>query len=130
MKFGKWRKLKIKVGGNTIKTMKGAQDEDVQFLEKLDREFGLINDVFRCLTKIQKSIDSGYPFDPLNVVVTPNVILSAILSQKETSIHLDCSPICLSREFCNRIIPSMQAELTKKMGLKTRIDRGGFVDFG
>ena len=110
MKLGKWRKLKIKVGGTTVKIARGAQDEDAQFLEKLDREFSLIYDVFKCLSTIDKSL---YPD-----------------REKGIDIHFQCYPICLSRKFCQKVITAMEYELTEKMQLKTRIDRGGFVDYG
>lgn len=103
------RTLKIKVGGNTVKITRGAQDEDAQFLEKLDMEFSLINDVFKCLSKIDKSL---YPDWEEGIVI-----------------HLQCHSICLSRKLCKKIIASMEAELTEKMQTKTRISTEGFVDY-
>ena len=70
MKLGKQRKLKIKVGGHKVKVIHGAQDEDAKFLEKLDDELCLLNDVFKCLTKISKSLHPD--------------------CEKEVIIHLQC----------------------------------------
>ena len=110
MKLGKWRKLKIKVGGNTVKITRGAQDEDVKFLEKLDREFSLLNNVFKCLSEVDKSLYPDWG--------------------KKIILHFQCHRICLGRKFCQKVISSVEAELTEKMELETRIDTGGFVDFG
>jgi len=110
VKLGKWRKLKIKVGGDTVKVIHGAQDEDVKFLEKLDDEFSLINDVFKCLSDVDKSV---YP-DWENRLV----------------IDFQCRRFCLRKEFCQKVIASMESELTEKMQLKTRISTGGFIDYG
>ena len=112
MKLGKWRKLKIKVGGNTVKVIRGAQaqDEGVRFLVRLDSEFSRINYVLKCLSDVQKSVDPDW--------------------EKDLVIYFQCHRICPSKTFCHKVISSMQAELTKKMQLKTRIDTGGFVDFG
>lgn len=112
MKLAKTRKrnLKLKVGGSTVRIPTKEQDEDVQFLEHLERELGLFFDVFKCLSKVDKSLHPD--------------------CEKEIIIHLQCSPICLSRKFCEKVIRAMGAELTEKMQLKTRIDRGGFVDYG
>lgn len=109
MKHGKWRKLKIKVGGDTVKVMEGTQDENVQFLEKLDREFSLLNYVFKCLTEVDKSVYPDW--------------------EKHIVIHFQCPKICPSKKFCQKVISSMEAELSEKMELETRIDKGGFVDY-
>jgi len=110
MKLGKWRKLKIKVGGDTVKVIRGAQDEDVHFLEKLDTEFSLLNNVFKCLSDVDKSVYPDW--------------------EKKISIQFQCPRFCLSKKFCQKVISSMEAELTEKMELETRIDKGGFVDYG
>lgn len=112
MKLGKSRKrtLKIKVGGNKVQITSEGQSEEVQFLEKLDREFSLLNDVFKCLSEVDKSLHPD--------------------CEKEIIIHLQCRRFCLSRKFCQKVISSMEVELTEKMQLKTRIYTGGFVDFG
>ena len=109
MKLGKWRKLKIKVGGDTAKVIHGAQDEDVQSLEKLDREFSLLNNVFKCLSEVDKSI---YPDWGKKIIIS-----------------FRCPRFCGGKEFCKKVISSMEAELTEKMELETRIDKGGFVDY-
>ena len=110
MKLGKRRKLKIKVGGDTVKVIHGAQDEDVQFLEKLDGEFSLINNVFKCLSDVDKSVYPDW--------------------EKHIVIHFQCHRLCLGKKFCQKVITSMEAGLTEKMELETRIDTGGFVDYG
>jgi len=112
MKFGKPRKrtLKIKVGGNKVQITPEVQSEEVQFLDKLDRGLSIFDDVFKCLSTIDKSLYPDY--------------------EKGIVIHLQCSPICLGRKFCHKVITSMEAELTEKMQLQTRISTEGFVNFG
>ena len=111
MKLGKQRKLKIKVGGRKVKVIHGAQDEDVKLLEKLDDELCLLNDVFKCLTEISKSLHPD--------------------CEKEIIIHLQCPGFfCSGKEFCKKVISCMESELTEKMQLKTRISRRGFIDYG
>jgi len=109
MKLGKWRKLKIKVGGTTVKVMRGAQDKDIKFLEKLDDEFSRINDVFKCLSDVDKSVYPDW--------------------EKHIVIDFQCHRFYLKKEFCQKVIASMESELTEKMQLKTRISTGGFVDY-
>ena len=109
MKLGKWRKLKIKVGGDTVKVIHGAQDEDVKFLEKLDEEFSRINNVFKCLSDVDKSVYPDW--------------------EKKIIISFRCPRFCGGKEFCKKVISSMEAELTEKMQLKTRISTEGFVDY-
>lgn len=109
MKLGKWRKLKIKVGGDTVKVAHGTQDEDVQFLEKLDSEFSRINNVFKCLSDVDKSVYPDW--------------------EKHLVIHFQCRRLCLNKKFCQKVISSMEVELTEKMQLKTRISTEGFVDY-
>lgn len=110
MKGGKWQKLKIKVGGDTVKIMQGTQDKDAQFLDKMDREFSAFNDVFRCLSEIDKSLYPDW--------------------EKHIAIYFQCHGFCLSKKFCQKVISFMEAELTEQMELETRIDTAGFVDYG
>ena len=111
MKLGKPRKrtLKIKVGGNKVQITSEGQSEEVQFLEKLDREFSLLNNVFKCLSEVDKSI---YPDWGKKIIIS-----------------FRCPRFCGGKEFCKKVISSMEAELTEKMELETRIDKGGFVDY-
>lgn len=109
MKLSKWHKLKIKVGGDIVKVMNGAQDEDVKFLVKLDNEFDRINDVFKCLSEVDKSV---YPDWEKNIVI-----------------DFQCGRLCISKELCEKVRALMEAELTEKMQLKTRISTGGFIDY-
>ena len=111
MRLGKLRKrtLKIKVGGNKVQITPEVQSEEVQFLDKLDRELSIFDEVFKCLSTIDKSL---YPD-----------------CEKRIVIHLQCRPICLGRKFCQKVITSMEAELTEKMQQQTHISTEGFVNF-
>jgi excinuclease UvrABC helicase subunit UvrB len=109
MKLGKRRKLKIKVGGDTVRIIRGAQDEDVKFLENLDDEISRINDVFKCLSTVDKSV---YPDWEDHLVIS-----------------FQCHRLCLRKAFCHKVIASMEDQLTEKMQLKTRISTGGFIDY-
>lgn len=102
------RTLKMKVGGDTIKLIPGAQDEDAKFLEKLDTELRRFNDTFECLSSVDQSV---YPDWEKNLVIS-----------------FQCrAKLCPNRNsgFCKKVITAMEDGLTEKMNLETRIDTGG-----
>lgn len=102
------RTLKVKVGGQIAQVI--STDEQNE-LELLDREVQLIENVFECLLKIDKSVNA---FD-----------------EKGINISFQCPKFCplANKEFCQDVINLMSNELTKKMSLKTRVDTFGFVDY-
>jgi hypothetical protein len=109
MKFGKWHKLNFKVGGDIVKVMQGAQDEETKFLEKLDSKFNRLNRVFNCLIDIDKSVYPNW--------------------EKHLTIDLQCSGICIEKDFCKKVRKAMEVVLANEMELKTSISAGGFVDY-
>jgi len=100
--------LKIKVGGDTVRVTPTGEETE---LEKLDREVQRIEAVFKCLSKIDESVNA---FD-----------------EEGIGISLQCPKFCplANKEFCQDVVSLMSKELTRKMSLKTRVDTFGFVDF-
>ena len=102
------RTLKIKVGGDRVQVIPSEEDNE---LELLDKEVQRLENVFECLLKIDKSVNS---FD-----------------EKGISISFQCHKFCplANKDFCRDVLDLMSKELTKKMSLKTRVDTFGFVDY-
>jgi ATP-dependent exoDNAse (exonuclease V) beta subunit len=102
------RTLKMRVGGEIVQVI--STDEENK-LALLDKEVQRIENVFECLSKIDKSVNS---FD-----------------EKGIDISLQCPKFCplANKEFCQDVVALASKELTKKMSLKTHVDTFGFVDY-
>jgi len=102
--------LKIKVYGRKFKvtTPPGEKNE----LQELDREVQLMEAVFKCLSKIDKSVGS--------------------YDENEISIDFQHCPMIAfagEKEFCRKAIKLMERDLTKKMRKNISIYTGGFIDY-
>ena len=100
--------LKIKVGGDIVRVI--SSEKENEFLA-LDREIESIGEVFKCLQKIDKSVNE--------------------FNEDEISISLQCTGFCaaMNKKFCQKIVTLMGKELTNKMSISTRVDTMGFVDY-
>lgn len=102
------KKLKVKVNGYPAQVITGSEKNEY---ETLDNEVQYIENVFKCLVKIDKSVSS---FNEMGI-----------------SLSLQCPHFCplANKEFCRDVVILMSKELTRKMSLKTWVDTGGFIDY-
>jgi hypothetical protein len=105
--YSKIRKipLKIRVGGERVSVLWTGEKGE---LRTLDTEVQKIEGVFKCLSKVDKSLDP--------------------LVEDEILIHLQCLACLDNKKFCREVMTLMERELTEKMQKETRIDDEGFID--
>jgi len=102
------RKLGILINGETAFV---TPTEESNPIDSLDKEVQKITEVFKCLSRIDKSVKA---FD-----------------EKHISITLQCKSFCplSNKTFCRDVVNLMGKELTEKMLIETWVDKGGFIDY-